>query len=82
MKPVTINLTITIDDELDEVIYGGFYSHTRNDKGKPFVQVFAGGAWIPVNDWKDHSYIATRDTMRRVALHFIKIGKHINDKQQ
>lgn len=54
MKPVTFNFIISIDDEIDEAIYGGFYSHTRNDKGEPFVQIDEGGAWIRISDWKRH----------------------------
>ena len=81
MKPVTINLTLSIDDEIDAAIWGGFYSHTRSDEGAPFVQLGEGRPWIPVVDWKDNSYGVTAATLRRVASHFIEIGKHIKDNQ-
>ena len=83
MKPIKINLTISIDDEIDEAIYGGFHSHTRDLNGEPFVQIESDkGAWIPVADWKSGRYIATQDTLRRVARHFIEIGKHIKEDNQ
>ncbi len=90
MNPIIINLSITLEEEIDEAIYGGFYSHRRVHKGESdkyapgvYVQMEEGGKWISVNDWRHHRYIATEETIIRIAKHFIEIGKHLkeNDKE-
>lgn len=82
MKKIEFNLQLSLDEELDEAIYGGFYSHTRDDEGNVFVKTSESAPWIPVNDWKQHRYVATQDTLRRIARHFIQIGKHLKETQQ
>ena len=85
MKKIEINLQLSLDEELDEAIYGGFYSHTRDDKGNVFVKTSESSPWIPldpVNDWKQHRYIATEYTLKRIAAHFIRIGKHLKETRQ
>ena len=89
MNRIVINLTLSMEEEIDEAIYGGFYSHKRvhlgeSDKYAPgmYVQMEAGGEWIPVNDWRHHRYIATEETLVRIAKHFIEIGKRMNQNHE
>lgn len=85
MKEVVINLTLSLEEEIDQAIYGGFYSHKRVHAGESdeydpgmYVKMKMGGKWIPVNDWRGHRYIATEETLIRIAKHFMDIGKHMN----
>lgn len=89
MNQVVINLTITLEEEIDEAIYGGFYSHKRVHKGESdeyapgmYVKMEEGGRWIPVNDWRQHRYVATEQTLIRVAKHFLEIGKHMKSDDE
>lgn len=82
MKPITITLTTTIDEEIDQAIYGDFYAFSRFDpvhpgEVHPWVQMKQGGEWIPVQDWKGSRYMCTAATLRRLARHFIEVGKHM-----
>ena len=70
-----------LEEEIDNAIYGGFYSHCRVASGElpdrepgMYVQIKEGGPWLPVNDWKHHRYIATDDTIKRIARHFAEWG--------
>lgn len=86
MKPVTFTLNLDFEEEIDNAIYGEFYAHCRVAAGElpdrepgVYIQIKEGGPWIPVNDWKRHRYIATEDTIKRIARHFIEIGKHMKE---
>lgn len=81
MEPVIITLTTTIEEEVDDFLYGRFYSHTRVSLdpklyGKPHVQLRQDGDWIPVHDWKKGRRWS-RDEIRALALHFIELGKRM-----
>lgn len=78
--PIVIPLIISIDAEIDDVLYGGFHSHTRQyggTDGAPFVQMAEGGEWIPVKDWKDGKYEMDAKQLRKLAWQFIHIGQHL-----
>jgi len=80
MKPVTILLTTTISEELDEVIYGGFDAFTRDPgNGKPYVRLTTDGPLIPIQDWKDGSMPITPTLLRKIAAHFIELGKRLKE---
>lgn len=78
MKPVVIKWTVSIDEEIDDCLYGGYYLHTREHgtEGAPYVQVEKGGEWIPVVDWKE-GYKVNAMALRRIARHFIELGKQM-----
>lgn len=83
MKPITITLTTTIDEEIGQAIYGEYYAFTRFDpehpgQNRPFVQLEKDGEWIPVNDWKHRRYIFTDGRVRALARHFIEVGKRLS----
>ena len=85
---IQIELTLDFEEEIDNAIYGDFYSYCRVDhetkEYKPgiYVQMKQDGPWIQVNDWKHHRYIATEDTIKRIARHFIEIGKHMKEEEK
>lgn len=83
MKPITITLHTTIDEEIDQAIYGDFYAFSRFDpvhpgEFHPWVQMKQDGEWIPVQDWKGSRYMCTASTLRRLARHFIEVGKRLS----
>ena len=82
MRPPKVNLPFELDEEIDRAIYGDFYDHARNFSGAPVVQLRPDGAWISIADWKDHRYVATPETLRRIARHFIQIGKQLKKTNQ
>lgn len=82
MNPIEFTIQISIDEEIDDALYGHFYSHTRDGlrfDGAPFVQMEKGGEWIPVRDWRAGKYDIDAKTLRNLAKHFIEIGKHIKE---
>jgi len=80
VKPVRFILKTTISEELDEVIYGGFDAFTR-DPGNdhPYVRLTPDGPLIPVEDWKDGSMLITPTLLRKIAGHFIELGKRLKE---
>lgn len=83
MKPIKITITTTIDEEIDQALYGKYYAFSRYDpehpwENRPFVKIEKGGVWVPIKDWKNGLYIITDGQLREIARHFIEVGKRLS----
>lgn len=83
MKPITITLTTTIDEEIDAVLYGMHYAFSRihpdfPNSTRPWIQPEKDGPWVPTLDWKLNEYGIKAHHLRNLARHFIEVGKHLS----
>ncbi len=84
-KPRKKSFIVSIDAEIDDVLFGDFYAHSRQNSGTdgaPFVQMAEGGEWIPVKDWKEGKYEMDAKQLRKLAWKFIHIGKHLAEDEK
>lgn len=78
VKPIFFELETTVDEELDDAIYGRFYLYSRYGKEPGvYVQTERDGEWIPVRDWTAGKYDVMPEDLRRIARHFIELGRQV-----